>query len=156
MKTRELSRQYARLQTLISKTQSITSGDIEAQSHWAKYLCVLSAGFLENALREVYRHYCANCSNAHVARFTGKALERIQNPKTATFLEVAESFLPKWKTDLEAFLDAEGRKEAINSIMANRHLIAHGKDSNISMVRVKEYLQRSAEVVEFIENQCGI
>ena len=112
----------------------MTAGDIEAQSHWAKYLCVLSAGFLENALREVYGQYCTQCSNQNVARFAGQVLARIQNPKAGTFLDLAERFLPYWKTDLEAFMDEEGRKDAIDSIMANRHLIAHGKNSGIRRV----------------------
>ena len=53
-------------------------------------------------------------------------------------------------------MDEEGRKDAIDSIMANRHLIAHGKNSGISLVRVKDYLEKSIEVIEFIENQCGM
>lgn len=156
MKSRELSRQHLRLKTLISKTDTITAGDMEAQSHWAKYLCVLSAGFLENSIRELYGKYCTNCANPHVARFAGKALSRIHNPKVAAFLEVAGSFKSKWKDDLEVFIDDGGRKEAINSIMSNRHLIAHGKDTSISLVRIKEYLSKSVEVVEFIENQCDL
>jgi len=156
MRNRELSRQHSRLKALISKTDTSTSGDMEAQSHWAKYLCVLSAGFLENSIRELYGQYCYSCANPNVARFAGKALSRLHNPKAAAFLEVAGSFKKKWRNDLEAFIDEEGRKEAINSIMSNRHLIAHGKDTSISLVRIKEYLAKSVEVVKFIENQCDL
>lgn len=156
MRNRELSRQQLRLNALISKTETITAGDFEAQSHWAKYLCVLSAGFLENSIRELYGYYCSKCANPNVARFAGKALSRIHNPKAAAFLEVAGSFEKKWKHDLETFIENEGRKEAISSIMSNRHLIAHGKDTSISLVRIKEYLTKSIEVIEFIENQCDI
>ena len=53
-------------------------------------------------------------------------------------------------------MEDNGRKDAIDSIMSNRHLIAHGKDSTISLVRVSEYLKKSVEVVEFLEHQCGI
>ncbi len=156
MKTQELVRQHTRLVALFRKTTVATSGDFETQSHWAKYLCVLSAGFLENALQEVYGHYCSNCSNPNVARFAGNVLGRVQNPKSARFLEIAGSFREQWRTDLEEFVEKDGRREAINSIISNRHLIAHGKDSGISLVRVKEYLEKSIEVVEFIEQQCGI
>jgi hypothetical protein len=129
---------------------------MEAQSHWAKYLCVLSAGFLENAIQEIYGLYCSNCANQNVASFVVKALARIQNPKTSAFLEVAGSFKEKWRYDLEKFIDDGGRKEAINSIMSNRHLIAHGKDTSISLARIKEYLSKSVEVIEFIEDQCNL
>jgi len=156
MRNRELSRQHNQLKTLISKTETITAGDMEAQSHWAKYLCVLSAGFLENAIQELYGLYCSKCANPNVASFTKKALARIQNPKAEAFLEVAGSFKKKWGDDLEKFIDNEGRKEAINSIMSNRHRIAHGKDTSISLVRIKEYLSKSVGVIEFIEGQCNL
>lgn len=156
MKTQELVRQHNRLVGLLNKTAEATGGDLEAQSHWARYLCVLSSGFLENALHEVYGQYCARCSNRNVARFTDKVLARVQNPKAGKFLEIAKSFRPEWQTDLEAFIEEDGRKDAINSIMSNRHLIVHGKDSAITLVRVKQYLEKSIRVVEFIEQQCGI
>ncbi len=157
MKTRELVRQHDRLVALFDKTMTVTGGDFEAQAHWARYLCVLSAGFLENALHEVYARYCAECSNQNVARFTGKMLGRVKNPKTQKFLEVARSFRAQWQAELEAFVEVAGRKDAIDSIMSNRHQIAHGKDTcSISLVRVREYFTKSVDVVEFIERQCGI
>ncbi len=51
-------------------------------------------------------------------------------------------------------MQQNGPKEAIDSIMANRHRIAHGRDSGITVARVREYLDKSVEVVEFIEAQC--
>lgn len=156
MKTQELARQHSQLIALFDKTATATGGDLETQAHWAKYLCVLSAGFLENALHEVYTRYCTNCANPNVARFTGKELARVQNPKIGKFLEIAESFSSEWQSELEAFVEDDGRKDAIDSIMSNRHRIAHGKDTGISLVRVRDYLGKSIEVVEFIEQQCGI
>ena len=156
MKNWNLARQHARLLALFDKTAAATRGDLEVQAHWAKYLCVLSAGFLENALQEIYGHYCSNCSNEHVARFTGKVLARVQNPKAAKFLQIAASLREQWRKELQDFIEDDGRKDAIDSIMSNRHQIAHGKDTSISLVRVREYLEKSIEVVEFIERQCGL
>ena len=156
MNSLELTKQYNRLIALFNKTGAVTGGDLEVQAHWAKYLCVLSAGFLENALCEIYSRYCACCSSPKVAKFTSKALARVQNPKTKTFLEITAYFSDQWHSQLEAFVEDDGRKDAINSIMSNRHLIAHGKDTNISLTRVRDYLQKSVVVVEFIEQQCGV
>jgi hypothetical protein len=82
-------------------------------------------------------------------------LGRVQNPKASKFIETARTFDPSWVDDLEAFLASGGRKDAIDAIMSNRHLVAHGKDSGISLARVRDYLMKSDEVVEFIEGQCG-
>lgn len=156
MKTLELVRQHDQLIALFDKTNTATGGDLETQAHWAKYLCVLSAGFLENALHAIYINYCSSGANPKVARFTGRELARVQNPKTVKFLEIAQAFSPAWQSELKTFVEDAGRKDAIDSIMSNRHRIAHGKDTDISLVRVRDYLGKSIEVVEFIEQQCGI
>ena len=64
MKNQEVSRQLQRLQSLIKRTNAASRGDIEMQAHWAKYLCVLSAGFLENALKEIYAEFVRGASSA--------------------------------------------------------------------------------------------
>lgn len=154
MLNRDLSRQKQVLNGLIAKTQSATSGDVEMQSHWAKYLCVLAAGFLENAIAELYGDYCRRSASPAVAKFAVRSLTRIRNPKTNTFIEVCRSYDKTWADSLEAFIEDDGRKEAINSIMANRHLIAHGKDSGITVARVNEYFGKALTVLDFIEDQC--
>jgi len=154
MQHRELSRQLQRRHDLIQKTHSVSADDIELQSHWGRYLCVLVAGFLENALAQVYTQYVQNAAPAPIASFAAVALSRIQNPNAQRFVETARSFHEGWGNELEACMEQNGRKEAIDSIMANRHRIAHGRDSGITVARVRAYLDRCVEVVEFIEAQC--
>ena len=63
-------------------------------------------------------------------------------------------FKREWGEELSAFADEEGRKEAIDSIMSNRHRIAHGKNSDVSMAKIKDYLRKSIQFIEFVEQQC--
>ena len=154
MNNRELSRQLQVLKSLFDKVKALPEGDIEIIAHWAKYLCVLSAGFLENSLSEVYVDFSSRASSPYVASFTRKALSQIQNPKTARFIEITSSFNNSWGENLELFVQENGRREAINAIMTHRHKIAHGKDSDISFHRLRDYLNKAIEVVEFIEKQC--
>lgn len=156
VKSRPLISQKQRLDWLIGETAKFQGDQLELQAHWARYLCVLAAGFLENALSEVYSRYAKSCANPQVSNYVEAVLGRIQNPKSGKFLETARSFDRTWEDGLSNFIDSDGRKDAIDAIMANRHLIAHGKDSGISLARVKEYLKKSIEVVEFIEDQCGL
>lgn len=155
MKSRSLLSQKQRLEWLIGEASNFQGDQLELQAHWARYLCVLVAGFLENSLSEVYSRYAKTCANAQVSNYVEAVLGKIQNPKSGKFLDTARAFDRSWEEGLAAFIDADGRKDAIDSIMANRHLIAHGNDSGISLVRVKEYFTKSIEVVEFIETQCG-
>ena len=156
MKLRSLSSQHQRLRWLISEADKFQADQLELQAHWARYLCVLSSGFIENALKEVYGRYARSCSNSAVADYVESTLRSIQNPKAIRFVETATSFNKDWGESLTTFLELEGRKDAIDSIMANRHLIAHGKDSGVTLVRLKQYLSKSVQVIEFIETQCGL
>jgi c-di-AMP phosphodiesterase-like protein len=116
----------------------------------------LAAGFIENALSEVYSTYAKASANPQVSNYVETVLGKIQNPKSRRFLDTARAFDRSWEESLLIFIDTDGRKDAIDAIMSNRHLIAHGKDSGISLARVKEYLKKSIEVIEFIETQCGL
>ena len=103
------------------------------QSHWARYVCVLTSGYVENAVRDVYGSYIRknSCSEA-VIRYATKQLEGIQNPRPERLIKIAATFDPSWGRALEAYLDQEYRSDAINSIMSHRHLIAHGRSSTSS------------------------
>ena len=155
MRNRELVSQLASLQSLLNRTDEATGGNIELIGHWGRYLCVLTAGFLENALAIVYAQYVKDTASPAVANFATRRLEDISNPKAARFIETARSFNERWAEELDAFLneDDQRRKNAIDSIMNNRHQIVHGQPTRISVVQVKEYLPGCVEVVEFIEEQ---
>ena len=154
MRNQELSRQIQQLNSLIARTGQASAGDIEMQAHWAKYVCVLCAGLLENALSELYTDYARGAASEPVAAYVRANISKTQNPKTSKYVQIASTFKKEWGEELSTFANEEGRKEALDSIMSNRHLIAHGKRSDISMARVKEYLRKSIELIELVEEQC--
>jgi len=154
MKSLELHKEHQKIINLIEKTKSIS--DIELQGHWGRYLCVLVAGFLENAIGEVYVKFITDSSSRQVAQYTIKTLKKIQNPKTDKFIETASRFKEEWGKQLKTFFEEDpSRKFAIDSIMQTRHNIAHGKDTVISVIQVKGYFEKSIKVIEFIESQCN-
>jgi hypothetical protein len=156
MRNVELVRSIQRLRNLIGRVDAATANEIELQAHWARYVCVLAAGVLENSVPALYGAYVSTKASPAVAKFASATLSAVNTPKSHKFLEIAGRFDEQWNTDLQGHLDENGRREAIDSIIANRHLIAHGKDSGITLARVKEYLEKSIEVLEFIETQCGV
>jgi hypothetical protein len=154
MNNREVARQHQRLESLIKNTLKASNDDLNLQAHWARYLCILVAGFLENALKEIYSEYIKSKASKPIADYAVSNLMSLQNPKANKFLELAGAFQREWRDSLELFIQENGRKDAIDSIMKNRHEIAHGKDTGITIARIDTYLKRSVEVVEFIETQC--
>ncbi len=156
MNNREISRQHDKISRLFDKTKDFEDSDIgiDVLAHWAKYLCVICAGFLENSLAEVFSDYSSRTANDKVASFSRVSLEHINNPKTETFLRVTNNFDQVWGASLEAYIEENGRKQAIDSIMSHRHRIAHGKDSDITIHRLSDYYRKSIEVITFIEKLC--
>lgn len=155
MRSRELNRQLQRLQRLFSKAGNAGLEDFELLAHWARYLCVLVAGFLENALEEIFGDFAIRAASPQVAKFVGARLASVQNPNAQRFPEIVGAFDDTWRINLESFLAESGRKDAIDSIMANRNQIVHGKDSGITLVRVNQYLEKCVEVIVFLEAQCN-
>ena len=118
---------------------------------------MLAAGLLESSIREIYGEFVGNSSSPQVAKYAATTLENIHTPRASRFLQVATAFSLEWGQRLEEYMDANDgeRRNAIDSIMNNRHRIAHGRNTSISVVRVKEYLDKAVEVIDFIESQCS-
>ncbi len=157
MRNVRLVGQYNTIQSLIERTGTATGENIELQGHWGRYLCILAAGLLENSIREIYQEFVQNSASPPVASFASSRLRGINNPKSERFVQVASSFSQEWGQSLAEFLNASNgeRKDAIDSIINNRNQIAHGRNTNIFVVRVKGYLDRVVEVIDFIESQCS-
>ena len=152
MKNGEISRQIQSLRALMKKAVASTT-DVELLSHWARYFCVRAAGVLENGVVEIYSEFVVRTTSRQAANYATSRLRTIQNPNAEKIAVLIRSFDPHWASALEKFLDDDGRKDAIDAIMATRHQIAHGKDVGITIVRINEYLKKAVEVLEFIELQ---
>jgi len=151
MENFEVAKQIQRLHSLINKAIQASSDDISLQGHWARYLCVMVAGLIENGLKEIISEYINSKTHKPIANYSISYLTKFQNPKAEKVMELIGLFKAEWRHDLEAYLNNEGRKDAIDSIMNNRNQIAHGKDVGITVVSVKNYLDKVISVLEFIE-----
>ncbi|WP_443114468.1 HEPN domain-containing protein [Herbaspirillum seropedicae] len=158
MKSVELNRQASALRHLIKRVgHDPTTKALEMQGHWARYICVLTSGYVENAVRDIYGRYIKkNSYSEQVVRYATSQLEGVQNPRPERLVSIAKAFNTGWGRDLEQYLGDNFRGEAINSIMSNRHLIAHGRSSNITVGQVDHYLRKIIEVAEYMETQCEL
>lgn len=155
MRNREISRQIQRFDALYKRAQNACNEDLDLQSHWARYLCILLSGIVENSIKEIYSDYISRSANKSVSDYAINYLLTIQNPKTEKILTTVGSFKKDWQRELEAYVSEEGRKDAIDSIMANRNLIAHGKDVGITLVRLNVFFSKTIEVLTYMEEQCS-
>ena len=158
MKSVELIRQATVLRQLIKRVgHDPSTRSLDMQGHWARYVCVLTAGFVENTVRDIYGQYVRKHSYSNpVIRYTLQQLESVQNPRPDRLVKIATAFDPSWGRGLESHLAQEFRSDAVNAIMSNRHLIAHGRSSGITVGQISLYLGKVIEVGEFMEVQCGL
>jgi hypothetical protein len=152
---RELHGRLERIESLINKAADSSLVDTELQAHWARYLCVLAAGFLEKAPLETYAEFSRNSASPQVAGFARSILNRLtQNPNAQRFVDIATRFHAPWGSELKELFENGNGKNALDSIMNNRNRIAHGDDSGITLGRLREYLNECIPVIELIEDQC--
>jgi len=153
MKNIEIVRYQQRLDNLFNRI-AIFWEDIELQSHWARYLCILTSGFLEVSVRAIYAQYATTKAAPYIANFVDSQLKGFQNPKMEKILELTRMFNPEWEERLKTATEGE-LKDAVDSIVANRNKIAHGESVGITYARIHRYYENAVKVVELIDNQCN-
>jgi hypothetical protein len=126
--------------------------DPEIQSHWVKYLCILSSGHIENSIRHIYGRYAENKANQNIANYIQNNLRRFQNPKTQKIIDLTSAFNKEWGDQLKEFISEE-MKDSINSIVGLKNAIAHGQSVSVTYSTLKKYWENTIKVLEFIENQ---
>lgn len=150
MKNAEVSRQHAKLTSAIKKALGATT-DLELQAYWARYFCVIAAGFIENALKELLGDHIRRRSTGAVRNYANGVLLRLHNPNTEKIVQLVANFDNSWAADIKKFAETNGRKDAIDAIMRHRHRICHGEDSLITIVSLQGYIAKTLDVLERLE-----
>ena len=91
MKTLEAIRYKQRLDNLFAQISAFST-ELELQSQWARYLCVLVSGFLEVSICATYNQFAKNSASPQVANFVKYQLDSFQNPKMGKIVELTRAF----------------------------------------------------------------
>ena len=142
-------RMQARLDAAFQRVDTLGTTDLEIRSDFARYLCILVSGFVENAVTALMTAYCRARSQPAVANYAAAQLNRLQNLNGERLMQIVGAFDPQWREDLIAFLDGP-RKDALDSVLGLRNQIAHGESVGVTYVRIKEYYTRVKEIVSFL------
>jgi hypothetical protein len=128
-------------------------GEEETLSHWARYLCVLASGYVEVSLQSILSSYASERSHRDVANYVESRLERVTNLNEESVYQLLISFRPEWG---EVFRSrrTDAQKDALDSVVANRNLIAHGRSVGLTLARVTAYYRELVRVIELIEKHC--
>jgi hypothetical protein len=126
--------------------------DDYTRSHMANYLCVLLSGLIETSIREILCMHRERKASPSIANFVKGRLERFQNPDPESIARLLGSFDQSVFQKLEPFWSGEIR-DAIGSIVGNRHLIAHGRDTSLTLNRVSDWFVSAQQFISFLERE---
>jgi formyltetrahydrofolate hydrolase len=143
-----------RLEDLIKKIDRLRPGtDPELIAHWTRYLCVLLSGMIEVCVQEYFSDYARVRSERRVYSYVEVQLQRLQNPKMEKIVSVAAMFDSCWAERLQQQTKGE-LKDSVDSVVANRNLIAHGESVGLSFSRLQEYHKAVCEVLDLVRALC--
>lgn len=148
-----IHQQKQRLDELFDAARRIP--DAELQSHWSRYLCVLVSGFLENSVEMCLAEYSKQRSDVTVSNFVQAKLRDFQSPRMGTIIELFACFNPQWRAEIEQATQGQ-LSDSVNSIVGNRHKIAHGESVSLSMSSLAAYYKDAAAVIALLERTCGV
>jgi hypothetical protein len=154
MRSLKIAKEQQRLDNLfakISEIQRVSPDDLDLQAHWARYLCILVSGFLENSISTIYIEYAKKKATPQIANFVQKRLEKFQNPNMDKIFQLMASFDEEWGKQFK--IRTEGDiKDAVNIIVKLRNSIAHGKSVGITYITIKNYYQSAKKLLDVIED----
>ncbi|MGH8469451.1 MAG: HEPN domain-containing protein [Gammaproteobacteria bacterium] len=151
---RDVAAMRARLDAAFLRVSKLPHDDLEIRSDFARYLCILVSGFIENAVTVLATAYCRERSQAPVGNYAGSQLGRLQNLNSERLGQVIGAFERSWRDELTDFL-AGPRKDALDSVLSVRNQIAHGESVGLTYTRIQEYYSRIKEIVSFLERLFG-
>ena len=115
---------------------------------------IWASGYLEAAFRDTLRQYVETRADSRVQRAMNRRLERFRNPRLGVILDLVGEFDTTWQEELRSFADgAVG--ESVNSIVALRHRIAHGRSDRVSIGTVGRYFDEARRLPRRLVKLCG-
>jgi len=129
----------------------------EDQAHWAKYICVLINGYLEQSIRDLVLEYAAAHTNSVTQRYIDKSWPQPLSMRPRVFERFLEKFNQDWASEFRLWLNNNDQYEKeLEAIVKSRNIVAHGKEANatnITLTFVQDKLKVANELVKFLENQ---
>lgn len=142
-----------KLDALFEKVDAID--DLELKSEWACYLCARTSGFVETSVESILSEYAEEKSTSEVANYVASTLERFTSANRANIAAVLRRFDESWTSQFEERMTGS-LPGSLNSVISNRHRIAHGDDVSLSYVRMKDFYVDVVEVVKIIGDICSV
>lgn len=142
-----ISRHRSRVDAAFNRVSDIPQAEIRLRSDFAEYLTVLVYGYLEQSVQQLLMQYVRDRSSRPVARYTNRRLERSRSMKYNNLVSLLGDFDPQWRTEFEYIIDERSRR-AIDTVTNNRHQIAHGGWTSMTVVVIRHEYEQIKGVID--------
>ncbi|WP_355605919.1 MAE_28990/MAE_18760 family HEPN-like nuclease [Xanthomonas cannabis] len=139
------------LDATFERANRIDPSELELRADFARHLCVLVSGFLDQSIKRFTTEYVEKRASPTVARYVNQSITNLTNLKSSKLVNHLCSIDESWKSALD-ILVAEERKDAIDSLVTLRHGIAHGKPGDVTLARVANYYKEIIKVIDGIRD----
>jgi hypothetical protein len=153
MNTFSVWQDYQRVDALVQRVSSAAQGSPspEFQADLTYYICIVTSGFLERSLRSIFYEYARKRARPFVANYVEDHLKLFRNPDLERIFQLLGAFNPDWRSKLEA--QTKGQIQiAINSVVGQRHRIAHGESVSLNLGSMLGYYKSIVKFVRIVDD----
>lgn len=127
----------------------------EIKSHLARYLCVLTSGYVEESIRIIIEYYASQNASPNIVNYVSRSTRNLANLNSERIENLLSSFNPKFKDAFTSLLSDEG-KDALDSVIANKNNIAHGRNVGVSYIRVRNWYDNIKKIIVSIRSVLAV
>ena len=149
----EVWRMKQRLDDTFARIDTIDPDSLELRKDFARYLCVLVSGYIERAITQIVQEHARRNGSTTLQKFVEAKTKKYTSASPRRIEGLLGSFNQDWRQEIKGYL-AEDSGEAINSVVRNRHKIAHGRDSQITFSQVSDYYKKAQDLVNRVQELC--
>lgn len=126
------------------------------KSHIAKYLTVIISGIYEDLIKRGIDSYLVDTNaEVEIRNYVGTSVSvGFRNPDSQNLKSLLKKFSPDWSDRIRE-VDSTSL-DAIDSIVNNKNLIAHGANCEITYDAIKEYYKNSKVVLIEIDKMLTV
>ncbi len=141
-----------RIMRLKDHARTITDDAIQAEI--ARYLCILASTLIQERCKECAARFAADRAAPEVARFVRSQMRRLPSPTSRNIRDFFGNFDKDRANGWFEALD-DDQRAAIDSIAANRNLLAHGVSLGLSLGQLTAYEDRAKGAMHKLDLEFG-
>ena len=157
MKCKEVEMKIERINFLFTYFEGHEfDGDEQLKSHVAKYLTVLISGMYEDMIKKIIDQlifnemFVENTPQFFKKFISDKVNKSFRNPDQSNTKGLLNSINKEWTKTLNQIIDTKSW-DALDSIVRQKNLIAHGNDSAITFNEIKIYYDNSIGIIKELD-----